>query len=91
MFALSAREHTGTTETLSLFRYPAPEGWKEVQCRGNAGSGERRLLNDAEEMMNLASGERVSMMDFPGEINSACADCRFAAVCSAIAEQFGAL
>lgn len=89
MFALSAREHTGTMETLSIYRYPAADKWKEVQCCGDPDSGERRILADVREMTRPASGEKVSMIDFPTAPEKACSDCRYSAVCSAIAEQFG--
>ena len=89
MFALSSREHTGETETLSLFRYSVNGEWKEVQCRGDASSGEKRMLADVKEMQALSSGEMVSMFDFPGESGECCSTCRFAAVCAAISEQYG--
>ena len=89
MFALSAREHTGETETLSIFRYPVKGEWKEIQCKGTASAGELRLHSDVKEMLALVSGERVCMVDFPAESGDNCSTCRFAAVCAAISEQFG--
>ena len=89
MFALSAREHTGTAETLSIFRYRDADEWKEIQCRGDADSCERRINTDAVEMTQLSSGEKVSMFDFPPAAENACSNCRYQAVCSAVTEQFG--
>ena len=88
MFALSAREHTGTLETLSIFRYFAAGEWKEIQCYGDPDSCERRIQTDVREMTDLASGEKVSMIDFPPAAEKACLNCRYSAVCSAISEQF---
>lgn len=89
MFALSAKLHTGTKDTLSIFRYRSDLGWKEIQSAGNAESAERRICKDAEEMQELASGESVNMLDFPVCTEKQCSSCRFAGVCAAITEQFG--
>lgn len=89
MFSLSSREHTGETETLSIFRYPVNGEWKEIQCKGSASSGEQRIRSDVKKMLALSSGERVCMIDFPAEQDTRCSACRFAAVCAAITEQFG--
>ena len=89
MFALSARENTGTMETLSIFRYRTGNEWKEVQCRGDAKFCELRIKADVNEMTQLSSGEKVSMIDFPPAADQACFNCRYAAVCSAVTEQFG--
>lgn len=88
MFALSLRERTGESDALSLFRYRSGEEWKEIQCKGNAASGEQRILSDTEMMNSLISDDRVSLLDFPAESNT-CDRCRFAAACAAITEQFG--
>ena len=89
MFALSAREHTGTAETLSIFRYCAAGEWKEIQCRGDADACEKRINSDVAEMTQLSSGEKVSMFDFPPAAENSCLNCRYQAVCSAVTEQFG--
>ena len=89
MFALSAREHTGTAETLSIFRYRAADEWKEIQCHGDTEACERRIMADVDEMTQLSSGEKVSMIDFPPAADKTCSNCRYAAVCSAVTEQFG--
>lgn len=91
MFAFSARNHTGERETLSLFRYRASGVWKEIQCRGDAESAEKRILSDTETMKSLIFDDHISIMDFPAESGAVCDSCRFSAVCAAIAEEFGEL
>ena len=89
MFALSAEIQTNTKETVSIFRYPENNTWKEIQYNGKADSARKRILSDISEMKSLCSGDRVNMMDFPVSEERVCGTCKFAAVCSAITEEFG--
>ena len=89
MFALSAKLHTGTDETVSIYRFRDSCGWKEVQCRGNSGLAERRIRADADEMLSFTAREHVNMVDFPAFAGENCNFCKFQAVCAAITEQFG--
>ena len=90
MFALSAKIHTGGTETLSIFRYPEEDGkWHEILRRGDAFACERRIESDREEMLKPTSEEKVCMMDFPKCREEECPGCRYETVCAAVLEQFG--
>lgn len=90
MFALSAKIHTGCTETLSIFRYPeSSRNWKDIQREGDPFECERRIESDKKEMLGLIRGEEACMLDFPPCGEDDCFGCRYETVCAAVAEQFG--
>lgn len=88
MFALSAKYLTGTTESVSLFRYPENGIWKETQRIGDVKRGEERIRKDVSSMKALIHEDSAAMTDFPKN-EKHCLNCKFSGVCAAIMEQFG--
>lgn len=88
MFALSAKHLTGSNESVSIFRYPVGDVWKETERVGNVSHAGERFRRDRKEMLSLLRGDQAYLSDFPKDERQ-CSDCRFSGVCAAMTERFG--